>query len=120
MNKTIQAQRQPGSTFKLIMWLAGLQEAVAQDMRLMCAGGATFFGHFFACDKHHGMVDIDHAIPLSCDTFYYTLAEKLGIDTIAAYATGVGLSQKTGVDLPDEAAGTVPSTAWEVKNQHEE
>jgi hypothetical protein len=56
-------------------------------MHVMCNGGATFYGHFFACDKHHGMVDIDNAIPYSCDTFYYTLAEKLGIDTIAKYAT---------------------------------
>ena len=51
------------------------------------------------------MVDIDHAIPWSCDTYYYTLAEKLGIDTIAKYATEVGLGQKTGIDLPDEAVG---------------
>jgi penicillin-binding protein 2 len=119
MNKAIQAQLAPGSTFKIIMSLAGLQEGVAQNMHVMCNGGGTFFGHFFGCDKHHGMVDIDHAIPWSCDTFYYTLAEKLGIDTIAKYATEVGLSQKTGVDLPDEATGTMPSTAWKLKTQHE-
>ena len=76
MNKTIQAQYAPGSTFKIIMSLAGLEEGVAQDMHVMCNGGATFYGHFFACDQHHGMVDIDHAIPWSCDTYYYTLAEK--------------------------------------------
>src|ERR1019366_7260308 len=97
MNKAIQAQLAPGSTFKIIMSLAGLEENVAQDMRVMCNGGGTFYGRFFACDHHHGMVDIDHAIPWSCDTFYYTLAEKLGIDTIAKYATEVGLSQKTGI-----------------------
>ena len=119
MNKTIQAQLAPGSTFKIIMSLAGLEEGVAQSMHVMCNGGATFYGHFFACDKHHGMVDIDHAIPWSCDTFYYTLANKLGIDTIARYATEVGLSQKTGIDLPDEAAGTMPSTAWKMKTQHD-
>jgi len=119
MNKAIQAQLAPGSTFKIIMSLAGLQESVAQNMHVMCNGGGTFFGRFFGCDKHHGMVDIDHAIPWSCDTFYYTLAEKLGIDTIAKYATEVGLSQKTGVDLPDEATGTMPSTAWKLKTQHE-
>lgn len=119
MNKAIQAQLAPGSTFKIIMSLAGLEEGVAQGMHVMCSGGGTFFGRFFACDKHHGMVDIDHAIPWSCDTFYYTLAEKLGIDTIARYATEVGLSQKTGVDLPDEASGTMPSTAWKLKTQHE-
>ena len=119
LNKTIQAQLAPGSTFKIIMSLAGLQENVAQTMHVDCNGGATFYGHFFACDKHHGMVDIHHAIPWSCDTFYYTLANKLGIDTIAKYATSVGLSQKTGIDLPDEAAGIMPSTAWKLKTQHE-
>jgi penicillin-binding protein 2 len=119
MNKTIQAQLAPGSTFKIIMSLAGLQEGAAQTMHVMCNGGATFFGRFFACDKHHGMVDINHAIPWSCDTFYYTLAERLGIDTIARYATEVGLSQKTGVDLPGEASGVMPSTAWKMKNFHD-
>ncbi len=119
MNKAIQAQYAPGSTFKIIMSLAGLEEGVAQGMHVMCSGGATFYGRFFACDHAHGMVDIDHAIPWSCDTYYYTLAEKLGIDTIAKYATEVGLSQKTGVDLPDEATGTMPSTAWKLKTQHE-
>jgi penicillin-binding protein 2 len=119
MNKAIQAQYAPGSTFKIIMSLAGLEENAAQTMHVMCNGGGTFFGRFFACDQHHGMVDIDHAIPWSCDTFYYTLAEKLGIDTIAKYATELGLSQKTGVDLPDEASGTMPSTAWKLKTQHE-
>jgi penicillin-binding protein 2 len=119
MNKTIQAQLAPGSTFKVIMSLAGLEENAAQDMHVMCNGGGTFFGRFFACDKHHGMVDINHAIPLSCDTFYYTLAEKLGIDTIAKYAIELGLSQKTGIDLPEEAAGVMPSTAWKMKNFHD-
>ncbi|WP_263419567.1 penicillin-binding protein 2 [Terriglobus albidus] len=119
MNKTIQAQLAPGSTFKIIMSYAGLEEGVAQDMHVNCAGGGTFFGHFFACDKHHGGVDISHAIPWSCDTFYYTLAERLQIDTIAKYANSVGIGQKTGIDLPDEATGTMPSTAWKLKNFHD-
>jgi penicillin-binding protein 2 len=119
MNKAIQAQYAPGSTFKIIMSLAGLEENAAQNMHVFCNGGGTFFGRFFACDKHHGMVDIEHGIEWSCDTFYYTLAEKLGIDTIAKYATELGLSQKTGIDLPDEASGTMPSTEWKLKTQHE-
>jgi penicillin-binding protein 2 len=119
MNKAIQAQLAPGSTFKVIMTLAGLQENVAQDMHVSCNGGATFYGHFFACDKHHGSVDIHNALPYSCDTFYYTLANKLGIDTMARYATSVGIGVKTGVDLPDEAAGLMPSEAWKMKSQHE-
>src|ERR1700741_367414 len=86
MNKAIQDQLAPGSTFKVIMSAAGLQEGVAQDMRVHCVGGGTFYGRFFHCDKHHGVLNISQAIPLSCDTFFYTLAQKLGIDTIARYA----------------------------------
>ena len=119
MNKTIQAQLAPGSTFKVIMTLAGLQENVAQDMHVQCSGGATFYGHFFACDRHHGGVDIHNALPYSCDTFYYTLANKLGIDTIARYATSVGIGSRTGVDLPDEAAGVMPSEQWKLKTLHD-
>ena len=119
MNKTIQAQLAPGSTFKVIMTYAGLQEGVAQDMHVNCAGGANFYGHFFACDKHHGSVDIHNALPYSCDTFYYTLANKLGIETMARYANSVGIGVKTGIDLPDEQAGVMPSEEWKMKTQHE-
>ena len=65
------------------------------------------------------MLNIHEAIPLSCDTFFYTLAQKLGIDTIAKYATEFGLGQKTGIDLPNEMAGVMPSTQWEMKNFHQ-
>jgi penicillin-binding protein 2 len=119
MNKTIQAQVAPGSTFKVIMTLAGLQQGVAQNMHVECNGGATFYGHFFACDKHHGGVDIHNALPYSCDTFYYTLANRLGIDTIASYANSVGIGVKTGIDIPDEQAGVMPSEQWKLKTQHD-
>jgi penicillin-binding protein 2 len=119
LNKSIQAQLAPGSTFKIIMSFAGLQEGVAQTMHVQCSGGGTFYGQFHACDHAHGLVTINNAIPWSCDTFYYTLADRLGIDTIAKYATSLGISQKTGIDLPDEVAGTMPSTAWKLKTQHE-
>jgi penicillin-binding protein 2 len=119
MNKAIQDQLAPGSTFKIIMSAAGEEEGVAQGMHVNCAGGGSFYGRFFKCDKHHGVLDIHQAIPLSCDTFFYALAQKLGIDTIARYATSFGLSQKTGIDLPGEMAGLMPSTQWEMKNYHQ-
>ena len=78
MNKAIQDQLAPGSTFKIIMSAAGLQEGVAQNMHVNCAGGGDFYGRFFNCDKHHGALDIEQAIPLSCDTFFYTLAQTAG------------------------------------------
>jgi len=119
MNKAIQDQLAPGSTFKIIMSAAGLQEGVAQDMHVNCIGGGDFYGRFFHCDRHHGVLNISQAIPLSCDTFFYTLAQKLGIDTIAKYATNFGLGQKTCIDLPNEMAGVMPSTQWEMKNFHQ-
>jgi penicillin-binding protein 2 len=119
LNKAIQAQLAPGSTFKIIMSLAGLQENVAEDLHVQCNGGGIFYGQFHACDRHHGAVNIHNAIPYSCDTFFYTLATKLGIDTIARYANSVGIGVKTGVDLPDEAAGIMPSTMWKLKTQHQ-
>ena len=119
MNKAIQDQLAPGSTFKIIMAAAGLQEGVAQNMHVNCVGGGTFYGRFFHCDRHHGVLNITQAIPLSCDTFFYTLAQKLGIDTIAKYATALGLGSRTGIDLPNEMAGVMPSTQWELKNFHQ-
>jgi penicillin-binding protein 2 len=119
MNKAIQDQLAPGSTFKIIMSAAGLQEGVAQDMHVNCVGGGDFYGRFFHCDHHHGVLSIREAIPMSCDTFFYTLAQRLGIDTIAKYATAFGLGSKTGIDLPNEMAGVMPSTQWEMKNFHQ-
>ena len=63
MNKAIQDQLAPGSTFKIIMSAAGLQEGVAQNMHVNCDGGADFYGRFFNCDHHHGLLNIHQAIP---------------------------------------------------------
>ena len=119
LDKAIQAQLAPGSTFKIIMSLAGLENNVAQDLKVVCNGGATFYGRFFACDKRHGPVDILHAIPISCDTYYYTLAERLGIEKIAYWAHKVGIGEKTGIDLPGEVSGIMPSEEWKMKTFHE-
>jgi penicillin-binding protein 2 len=121
LNKAIQAQLAPGSTFKIIMATAGMQEGVAQTMQVNCTGGGTFYGRYFKCwiasqHRTHGVVGISKAIYQSCDTFFYTLAEKLGIDRIAKYATAFGLGQKTGIDLPNEVAGVMPSEEWKIKN----
>ena len=118
LNKAIQAQLAPGSTFKVLMSVAGLEEGIAQNLRVECNGGANFYGHYYHCDEKHGLVDIHNAIPMSCDTFYYTLADKLGIDRISRYATEFGYGQKTGIDLPGEQAGLMPSAQWVMKNYH--
>ena len=121
LNKAIQAQLAPGSVFKIIMATAGLQEGIAQAMKVNCTGGASFYGRYFKCwvvaeHRTHGIVDISKAIYQSCDVFFYTLAEKLGIDRIAKYAMAFGLGQKTGIDLPQEVSGVMPSEEWKVRN----
>jgi penicillin-binding protein 2 len=117
LNKAIQAQLAPGSVFKIIMAVAGVQEGIAQKMQVHCPGGATFYGHYFGCwvKTGHGPVELSKAIYQSCDVFFYTLAEKLGIGRIAKYAHEFGLGQKTGIDLPQEAAGVMPSEEWKAK-----
>src|SRR6266403_2216762 len=118
LNKAIQAQLAPGSTFKILMSVAGWQEGLAQTLNVHCNGGANFYGRRFGCwvKNGHGAVDITKAIYQSCDVFFYTLAEKLGISRIAKYATAMGLGQKTGIDLPEEASGVMPSEEWKVRN----
>src|SRR6202163_1604589 len=118
LNKAIQAQLAPGSTFKILMSVAGWQEGIAQTLNVHCNGGATFYGRRFGCwvKTGHGAVDLTRAIYQSCDVFFYTLAEKLGIDRIAKYATDLGLGQKTGIDLPNEVSGVMPSEEWKIKN----
>lgn len=121
LNKAIQAQLAPGSTFKIIMAAAGLQEGIAQDMKVNCHGGGVFYGRYFKCwvvaeHRVHGVVDISKGIYQSCDVFFYTLAERLGIGRIAKYATAFGMGQKTGIDLPQEVSGVMPSEEWKVRN----
>jgi penicillin-binding protein 2 len=118
MNKAIQAQLAPGSTFKILMSVAGLEEGVAQNLKVYCNGGANFYGHYYHCDERHGAVDIRNAIPMSCDTFYYTLGDRLGIGRISKYAQAFGYGQKTGIDLPGEQSGLMPSEQWMLKNFH--
>jgi penicillin-binding protein 2 len=124
LNKAIQAQLAPGSTFKIIMSFAGWQDGIARNLHVHCNGSADFYGRNSKCwvyFKHltHGDVDLEKAIYQSCDVFFYTLADKLGIEKIAKYATQLGLGQKTGIDLPQEASGLIPSEEWKAKIFHQ-
>ena len=117
LNRAIQAQLAPGSTFKPLMALAGLESGLLDEsFRVTCGGSATFYGHVHKCHATHGTVDLRRAISQSCDVFFYTVGNKLGIDKIAEYGTMAGLGHKTGIDLPHEAEGTLPSTKWKIRN----
>ena len=119
LNRAIQGQLAPGSTFKPIMALAGLETgAVDEHSAFVCNGGASFFGHFHACHlkKGHGTMEMHRAIGQSCDVYFYNLGNRMGIDKIAQYAEMAGLGKKTGIDLPYEQEGIVPSTKWKIRN----
>jgi len=120
MNRAIQAQFAPGSTFKPIVTIAGLETGTLEPSQTVnCPGGATFYGHFFKCDEVHGTVDLHRAIVHSCDTFFFTVGNRIGIDRIAEYADLAGIGKKTGIDLPNEREGLMPTPHWKLRAQRE-
>jgi len=115
MNRAIQGTYSPGSTFKIVVATAALEEGIiTPDFRVSCGGGATFFGRYFHCWKKggHGSINLPHAIEQSCNVFFYTVGNMVGVDRIHKWATLLGLGEKTGIDLPNEVSGLVPSTEW--------
>jgi penicillin-binding protein 2 len=118
LNRAIQAQLAPGSTFKPIVALAGLESGAIDDsFGVHCSGGASFYGRYFQCHLKggHGAVDLHRGIVQSCDVFFYNVGNRTGIDTIAQYAEMCGLGRRTGIDLPHEAEGLVPSSRWKIR-----
>ena len=114
-NRAIQGQYPPGSTFKIIVATAALEEGVINPFtRLHCGGGLQFGNHYFRCWKKggHGSLNVHEALVQSCDVFFYQVAQRLGIDTIARYARAYGLGMPTEIDLEHEKPGTIPDTAW--------
>ncbi len=121
-NRALQGRYSPGSTFKMAVALAGLEEGViTPDFHVHCVGSANFYGRNFACWKKggHGTIDLRHAIEQSCDVYFYTVANMLGIDRINKWATLLGLGVKSNIDLPNELVGLVPSTKWKMETMHE-
>jgi penicillin-binding protein 2 len=117
-NRVIQGRYSPGSTFKIVVAVAALEEGVVTpDFKTHCPGGATFYGHYFKCHLKggHGVVDMRQAIERSCNVYFYTLGNMLGVDRIHKWAVNLGLSGKTGIDLPNEQESLVPSTEWKRK-----
>jgi penicillin-binding protein 2 len=121
-NRAVQGRYSPGSTFKMAVGLAGLEEGViTPNFQVYCGGGATFYGRHFKCWKPggHGTIDLRHAIEQSCDVYFYTVGNMLGVDRINKWATLLGLGVKSNIDLPNEVTGLVPSTAWKQERMHE-
>jgi penicillin-binding protein 2 len=115
LNRAIQAQLAPGSIFKVVMATAMLEsKALPASYTVFCPGYATFYGSVHHCwqPKGHGTVNLHDAIVKSCDVFFYNVGKELGIDRISKYATALGLGKLTGIDLPGEEPGLIPSEQW--------
>lgn len=122
MNRVINGRYSPGSTFKIVVAAAALEEGlVTPDRHINCSGGATFFGRYYRCHLKggHGSVNLRTALEKSCNVYFYTLGNMLGVDLIYKWAEKLGLAGKTGIDLPSEQASLVPNTEWKLKNTGE-
>jgi penicillin-binding protein 2 len=123
-DRAIQGRYSPGSTFKMAVALAGLEEGIiTPDFHVYCPGHANFYGRDFKCWRFsrggHGSVDLRHAIQQSCDVYFYTIANMIGVDKINKWATALGMGVLSGIDLPNEVQGIVPSTEWKRQKMHE-
>ena len=114
-NRAIQGEYAPGSTYKIITALAGLEEGVIDtETTFFCPGHYRFGNRVYRCWKKggHGIVDILKAIEESCDVFFYQVGQRLGVDRLAWYAKAAGLGSPTGIFLDQEARGLIPTAAW--------
>ena len=121
-NRVIQGRYSPGSTFKIVVAVAGLEEGVIdENFRTHCSGGAYFFGRYFKCHLKggHGSVDVRHALEKSCNVFFYTVGNMLGVDKIYKWADKLGMTGKTGIDLPNEQESIIPNSEWKRKRTGE-
>ena len=121
-DRAIQGRYSPGSTFKMAVATAALEEGViTPDFKVHCGGSANFYGRPFKCWKKggHGTMDLRHAIEQSCNVYFYTIGNMTGIDNIHKWATLLGLGEKSGIDLPNEVQGLVPSPEWKQQYRKE-
>src|SRR5213593_975882 len=117
LNRTIQAQLAPGSVFKIVTATAMLEDKVPpESFTTFCPGYATFYGRQFKCwvygKSSHGVVGLHKAILESCDIFFYNVGMRLGIDRLSYYGIKLGIGHRTGIDLPSEESGLMPSEEW--------
>ena len=122
LNKTIQGQYPPGSTYKIITALAALTEGVVTEETVFyCSGSLVFGNRRYGCWKRggHGAVNLHRALKESCDVYFYQAGLKLGVDKLAFYADNLGLGHKTNIRLEHEKAGLVPTSEWKLRKRQE-
>lgn len=120
-NRVISGQYPPGSLFKIVVALAGLEEGVIDpNEKLFCGGSYTFQGREYRDWKEggHGYVDLHRALVESCDVYFYRMGQRIGIEVIAKYAKNLGLGHNTGIQIGDEKPGLIPNRAWKLRRWH--
>lgn len=121
-NRAIQSAYPPGSVFKLVIAGAALTHRIAATTdRVFCSGGLRLGNRLFRCweRRGHGWMDMNHGLVQSCDVFFYTLGDKLGVDRMHPYSVESGFGIRTGIDLPHESMGLVPSRDWKRRRFNE-
>lgn len=122
-NRASQGQYPPGSTFKIPMAIAALEtKTMSPSSTVFCNGGYQFGKRLYHDWKAggHGYVDLHNALVHSCDVYFYTVGQRMGIDLMAEFGKDFGLGKATGVELPSERSGIMPSTAWKQKAKNEQ
>ncbi len=116
-NRALQGRYSPGSIFKIVVAVAALEEGIVDpDFSVQCHGAKTFAGRPYHCHLRggHGRVAREAALERSCNVYFYTLGSMLDIDVLSSWARRLGLGGRTGIDLPHELEGIVPSTRWKL------
>ena len=118
INKAIGGEYPPGSTFKPAMAMAAVQNGLS-NLQVNCSGALQVGNHQFHCwawkKGGHGHVDLKRGIAVSCDVFFYEVARRLGIDRMHEAATLLGLGKRTGIEIPGERPGFMPSSEWKLR-----
>ncbi len=111
-NRATMSLKPPGSTFKILAAIAALDMGVINANTTIYCGGGFTFGRFFKCHGSHGSINVTHAIEKSCNTFFYNLIYKIGLNNLKSYALEFGFSNKTGIDIGEESAGLITDESY--------
>lgn len=122
LNRALQSQYPPGSVFKVVTAIAGLEEGLIKpETKVDCKGGLNYGRWHFGCwrKEGHGIISLHRAIVESCDVYFYEVGKLLGIDRIYEYASSFGLGKETGFKLVNERRGIIPNTKWKQEKKRQ-
>jgi penicillin-binding protein 2 len=120
INKTLNALYPPGSTFKPAVAMALMEAGVDPDETVSCGGGYTLGNRRYGCLGVHGPMNLHRAIAKSCNTYFYTMGRRIGIERFSAMAKSLGLGQRFDLPVVSQSYGTIPDPPWKQRRYHQE